>query len=131
MVDMLLVAGALVGYALVTGVTVRMDLAAVSVVVGVILGVLFGLRAKAHSEGGRVYVTRPIVPALLFLAAYVKSLFFNLFGTKSLMSVGMLLVIGATAAVVAVSLAVLVRGVTYSESGAGETPSPAPDAAEA
>lgn len=104
-VSFLINLAALAGYYFVLNITVNSTYALILVLTGVVIGFLLGSTASVNKVDERVYLKRSFFVYGLLMLAYLVSIFFNLFGTKILMSMGLMLVIAATVATCAGGLA--------------------------
>jgi len=87
---------AFLAYVTLIGVGASFTFAVVFAVVGLALGFGTGALSKVYTENSNVYLKRSLLVPMLALIAYVVSIYFAAFGGENLMSLGILLVIGAT-----------------------------------
>jgi hypothetical protein len=108
---MLINFAALAVYLFLTGVMAGPVAATLCIATGVGAGILLGRTSGLSvAEKGVVHVRRTPYPALLSMVAYQASVFFNILGGHNSMSLGVLLVLFATALAMASGAVETVRG---------------------
>lgn len=100
-------------YIVLTHVMVNSLYTAILTVLGIAVGLLVGRAAKISSSGSQVIVKRSLTGPVILMVAYILSLFFISFGTKVLMSAGMLLVVAATALLVTAEITGAIKAQRY------------------